>query len=177
MCKLLLVLHCNYVSILHRFGDIQRKTSFVTFILYSSNSTERNERNKMKWKWRIRPCTNAVHMYISACARSVPLGMMSGAIQDWQISASSTTPAEWDEGCHERFARLYYDRRRSWCAKYKAPSEWLQIDLGVASKVPSHLLCFTHEINPLGSKGNLAITLIILFLVSHLILCLFRVVD
>jgi len=33
MCKLLLVLHCNYVSILHRFGDIQRKTSFVTFIL------------------------------------------------------------------------------------------------------------------------------------------------
>ena len=61
--------------------------------------------------------------------------MMSGNIQDWQISASSTSPVEWDAGCHERFARLYYDKGRSWCAKYKSPSEWLQIDLGVASKV------------------------------------------
>jgi len=61
--------------------------------------------------------------------------MMSGDIQDWQISASSTTPSDWDGGCHERFARLYHGKGRSWCAKYKAPSEWLQIDLGVASKV------------------------------------------
>jgi len=60
---------------------------------------------------------------------------MSGDIQDWQISASSTTPLDWDKGCHERYARLYHGHGRSWCAKYKAPSEWLQIDLGVASKV------------------------------------------
>ena len=65
--------------------------------------------------------------------------MMSGDIQDWQISASSTTPVEWDAGCHERFARLYHGRTHSWCAKYKAPSEWLQIDLGVAAKVRSPL--------------------------------------
>ena len=76
-----------------------------------------------------------VYSYISACDRSVPLGMMSGGIQDWQVSASSTSPAEWDKGCHERFARLYHGKGRSWCAKYKAPSEWLQVDLGVASKV------------------------------------------
>lgn len=66
--------------------------------------------------------------------------MMSGNIQDWQISASSTTPTDWDSGCHERFARLYLDKARSWCADYKAPSEWLQIDLGVASKVSSPTL-------------------------------------
>ena len=65
--------------------------------------------------------------------------MTDGRIQDWQISASSTTPADWDPGCHERFARLYEDRRRAWCAKYKAPSEWLQIDLGVAAKVRAQL--------------------------------------
>ena len=74
-------------------------------------------------------------VFVAACHRSVPLGMMSGDIQDWQISASSTTPTEWDRGCHERFARLYHGKARSWCAKYKSPSEWLQIDLGVASKV------------------------------------------
>jgi lactadherin len=61
--------------------------------------------------------------------------MISGDIQDWQISASSTNPQDWDKGCHERFARLYHPNGQSWCAKYKAPSEWLQIDLGVASKV------------------------------------------
>jgi len=75
----------------------------------------------------------------AGCMRSVPLGMTDGRIQDWQISASSTTPADWDPGCHERFARLYEDRRRAWCAKYKAPSEWLQIDLGVAAKVRAQL--------------------------------------
>jgi len=80
------------------------------------------------------------YAYISECHRSVPLGMISGDIQDWQISASSTTPVEWDKDCHERFARLYYGKARSWCAKYKAPSEWLQVDLGVASKVSSHQL-------------------------------------
>ena len=76
-----------------------------------------------------------------ACHRSLPLGMMNGDIQDWQISASSTTPADWDKGCHERFARLYNSKGRSWCAKYKAQSEWLQIDLGVASKVSSLFYC------------------------------------
>lgn len=61
--------------------------------------------------------------------------MITGEIQDWQISASSTYPNEWDKGCHERYARLYQPSGLSWCAKYKAPSEWLQVDLGVAAKV------------------------------------------
>ena len=82
-----------------------------------------------------RPCMYCGCELCIACHRSGPLGLMTGDIRDWQISASSTTPAEWDKGCHERFARLYYGKGRSWCSKYKAPSEWLQIDLGVAAKV------------------------------------------
>jgi len=69
--------------------------------------------------------------------------MISGDIRDWQISASSTTPTDWDNGCHERYARLYYGKARSWCAKYKAPSEWLQIDLGVAAKVSLFTMMYT----------------------------------
>lgn len=61
--------------------------------------------------------------------------MISGEIQDWQISASSTYPQEWDKACHERFARLYQPNGRGWCAKYKTSSEWLLVDLGVAAKV------------------------------------------
>jgi hypothetical protein len=61
--------------------------------------------------------------------------MINGDIQDWQITASSTYPQEWDKGCHERFARLYQPNKYGWCAKYKSSSEWLQIDLGVVSKV------------------------------------------
>lgn len=61
--------------------------------------------------------------------------MISGAIQDWQITASSTYPLEWDKGCHERYGRLYQPNGLGWCAKYKSSSEWLQVDLGVAAKV------------------------------------------
>lgn len=77
-----------------------------------------------------------VHLLaLQNCNEMGPLGMITGEIQDWQISASSTFPNEWDKGCHERFARLYQPNGKSWCAKYKAPSEWLQVDLGVAAKV------------------------------------------
>ncbi|ESO02597.1 hypothetical protein HELRODRAFT_147421, partial [Helobdella robusta] len=71
----------------------------------------------------------------SDCNEVGPLGMITGDIQDWQISASSTFPNDWDKGCHERFARLYQPNGKSWCAKYRASSEWLQVDLGVAAKV------------------------------------------
>ncbi|KAK2183079.1 hypothetical protein NP493_324g03010 [Ridgeia piscesae] len=67
--------------------------------------------------------------------RNGALGMISGAIQDWQITASSTYPLEWDKGCHERYGRLYQPNGLGWCAKYKSSSEWLQVDLGVAAKV------------------------------------------
>lgn len=72
---------------------------------------------------------------LQECDGSFPLGMISGEIEDWQISASSTYPQEWDKACHERYARLYQPNGRGWCAKYKTSSEWLLVDLGVAAKV------------------------------------------
>ena len=74
------------------------------------------------------------------CDYSAPLGMISGDIQDWQLSASSTYPHEWDENCHERYARLYQANGRGWCARYKTSSEWLQVDLGVAAKVTDRII-------------------------------------
>ena len=67
----------------------------------------------------------------AACERSVPLGMISGEIKDWQLSTSSTSR---ERTCHERHARLYEPNGRAWCANYKTSSEWIQIDLGVAAK-------------------------------------------
>ena len=77
------------------------------------------------------------------CEASRPLGMTTGDINDWQISSSSTFPTDWDPACHQRYGRLYQQNGFSWCAKYKSPSEWLQIDLGVAAKVgiTLHTLC------------------------------------
>ena len=77
--------------------------------------------------------------------------MITGAIQDWQITASSTYPQEWDKGCHERYGRVYQPNGLGWCAKYKSSSEWLQVDLGVAAKVRGHfylaLLLLDHNHN------------------------------
>lgn len=61
-----------------------------------------------------------------------PLGMISGEIRDWQITASSTYP---DYDCHEKNARVYQTFDRAWCARHKSDSEWLQIDLGIPAKV------------------------------------------
>ena len=61
--------------------------------------------------------------------------MITGQIADWQITASSTYPQEWDKGCHERYGRVYQPNGLGWCAKYKSSSEWLQVDMGVAAKV------------------------------------------
>ncbi|ESN98515.1 hypothetical protein HELRODRAFT_84471, partial [Helobdella robusta] len=69
------------------------------------------------------------------CKRDQPLGMISGKIQDWQISASSTFPREWDPHCALRFARLFQDGDQCWCSKFKSSSEWLQIDMGLPTKV------------------------------------------
>jgi hypothetical protein len=70
----------------------------------------------------------------SACADG-PIGMSSGDIKDWQITASSTYPSSWDPNCHEKYSRLYVENGKAWCAKHRSESEWLQIDLGVAAKV------------------------------------------
>jgi hypothetical protein len=61
--------------------------------------------------------------------------MANGAVKDWQIKASSSFPTTWDVNCHEKYARLYMENGKAWCAKQKSDSEWLQIDLGVAAKV------------------------------------------
>lgn len=69
------------------------------------------------------------------CEHNGPLGMITGSIQDWQITASSTYPSEWDKGCREKYARIYEKNGNGWCAKHKSASEWLQVDLGVPAKV------------------------------------------
>ena len=61
--------------------------------------------------------------------------MITGDIKDWQISASSAYPNEWDNKCREKYARVFLENKYGWCAKYKSASEWLQIDLGVSSRV------------------------------------------
>jgi len=61
------------------------------------------------------------------------LGLSTGQIADWQISASSTFPTA---HCNERHARLLAAADgHGWCARYKAPTEWLQIDLGLPALV------------------------------------------
>lgn len=64
-----------------------------------------------------------------------PLGMSNGEIKDWQISASSTNHYAWEQSCHEKHARIYGEQGKSWCPKHRSDAEWLQIDLGVASKI------------------------------------------
>jgi len=90
--------------------------------------------------WRSRDarwCDGRFHVgtVFVACTQSQPLGMTSGAIHDCQVTSSSVYPAEWDRGCAERHARVYLPNRLAWCARYKSASEWLQIDLGVLTKV------------------------------------------
>ncbi|XP_067007369.2 lactadherin [Anabrus simplex] len=67
------------------------------------------------------------------CAR--PLGLTTGAVRDWQLSASSTLPQDLDPECHVRYARLHQPRGRAWCARTKTPDHWLLVDLGVAAEV------------------------------------------
>ena len=74
-------------------------------------------------------------LLFAVCRTNGPLGMITGSIKDWQITASSTYPHEWDKKCNEKYARVYLPNKYGWCAKYKSPSEWLQVDLGVAARV------------------------------------------
>jgi hypothetical protein len=75
------------------------------------------------------------HLFLNKGCANGPLGMSNGEIKDWQITSSSTYPHLWDPDCHEKYSRLYLDNGKSWCAKHRSDSEWLQIDLGVAAKV------------------------------------------
>lgn len=85
------------------------------------------------------PVLHAFHALVfcvyAGCNSNGPLGLISGDIEDWQISASSTYPSTWDAGCHQRYARVYQPNGVAWCAKHKSASEWLQVDLGIPAKV------------------------------------------
>ncbi|XP_069132853.1 lactadherin-like isoform X3 [Argopecten irradians] len=71
----------------------------------------------------------------NVCTKIGPLGMITGEIKDWQVTASSTYPKPWDRKCDVKYARVYLPNKYGWCAKYKSSSEWLKIDLGVAARV------------------------------------------
>ncbi|XP_050705423.1 EGF-like repeat and discoidin I-like domain-containing protein 3 [Eriocheir sinensis] len=66
---------------------------------------------------------------------SSPLGLTTGDVLDWQISASSSYPATWDAGCQVKYARLHQPNGRAWCAGRRAAGEWVLVDLGVPAKV------------------------------------------
>ncbi|XP_069674564.1 lactadherin-like isoform X2 [Periplaneta americana] len=83
--------------------------------------------------YQVLHCLNVAHRTTGPCSR--PLGLMSGSVHDWQLSASSSFPADKDPECHVRYARLHQPRGRAWCAKHKSPNEWILVDLGVAAQI------------------------------------------
>ena len=42
----------------------------------------------------------------------------------------------------ERYARVYLPNGLDWCARYNSASEWLQVDLGILTKVPAYLFTY-----------------------------------
>ncbi len=85
-------------------------------------------------------------MVLSACEQDDPLGLISGAITDSQISASSALPdGGWEsKGCSPANARPYLANGLAWCPKYKSSTEWLQIDLGVRATVSTAFAWYLH---------------------------------
>lgn len=67
------------------------------------------------------------------CSR--PLGMTNSAIKDWQIAASSSKQRSDDHQCAVKYARLHSAGGKAWCAGSAQKSEWLLVDLGVASTI------------------------------------------
>jgi len=90
---------------------------------------------EMRFCGSMRPFARVVCRLVAGCDDPSALGMITGRVGDSQITSSSVYPADWDADCAERYARVYQPDRRAWCAKHKSASEWLQVDLGVASKV------------------------------------------
>ncbi len=71
--------------------------------------------------------------FLAAC--SVPLGLSTGEIKDWQITASSIDEQR-KEQCQANFIRLYSSGNdRAWCPRINQPHQWIQIDLGTPTKV------------------------------------------
>ena len=62
-----------------------------------------------------------------------PLGMQSGEIKDYQITASSSRPADLPQ-----YGRLH--NGKYWCAAKKSKNEYFQVDLGQVCKI-SRVYC------------------------------------
>ncbi len=76
-----------------------------------------------------------VNIFSTIAACSVPLGLSTGEIKDWQITASSIDEQR-KEQCQANFIRLYSSENdRAWCPKINQPHQWIQIDLGTPTKV------------------------------------------
>lgn len=73
---------------------------------------------------------SAIH---SNAGCSEPLGLMTGAVEDWQIGASSVLVG--DSSSSTRHARLHGRDGHAWCAGHARPTEWLLIDLGVEAEI------------------------------------------
>ncbi|CAF4337736.1 unnamed protein product [Rotaria socialis] len=70
---------------------------------------------------------------LSAC--SVPLGLSTGEIKDWQITASSIDEQR-KEQCQANFIRLYSSsNNQAWCPRIDQSHQWIQIDLGTPTKL------------------------------------------
>ena len=71
--------------------------------------------------------------FLAAC--SVPLGLSTGEIKDWQITASSIDEQR-REQCQASFVRLYSNGNDyAWCPRINQPHQWIQVDLGTPTKV------------------------------------------
>ncbi|XP_070580420.1 retinoschisin-like [Ptychodera flava] len=83
--------------------------------------------------WNAAPCTNRMGYIcerekgVSSCG-AVPVGIESGEIPDWQITASGSH----DSNHMSHQGRLNYagSGSHSWCAQVNTVGQWLQINLG-----------------------------------------------
>lgn len=77
--------------------------------------------------------TSAEDLSSSELTCSQPLGMTTREIQDWQLAASSVRHWSEDPNCAVKYARLHQQGSKAWCAGKKTRTEWILVDLGVAS--------------------------------------------
>uniref|UniRef100_A0A0X3P242 Lactadherin n=1 Tax=Schistocephalus solidus TaxID=70667 RepID=A0A0X3P242_SCHSO len=75
-----------------------------------------------------------------SCEQDDLLGMISLAITDAQITASSVLNNAWSKDCAPANGRLYMPNGLAWCPKYKSSTEWLQVDLGIRATITGILL-------------------------------------
>lgn len=66
---------------------------------------------------------------------SGPLGLSTGEIKDWQITASSVDEKR-KEFCQASFVRLFPNHLdQAWCPRTSQSHQWIQVDFGTPTKV------------------------------------------